>query len=101
MSEEGHRREKASVRQNFIFGVLPSGELATPLILEVLGTLQEGVINKHLRAPTSVHVLVKALVDKVLELWGPLLRNPGRLIVHDVEQHAGMVLLDVGRLSFG
>ena len=59
------------------------------------------MINQHLRVPTAIHVLVQALVDEVLEFGGPLGRDARWLILHDVEQNAGVMLRNVRRLSLG
>ena len=87
--------------KDVILTVLPTGELAAPLLTQVLGALQEGVINEHFGAPAALGVLVQALVDEVLEIWGPLRRDPWRLILHDIKQDACVVLRDVGRLALG
>ena len=58
--------------ENVVLGLLPSAELATPFVTHVLGPLQERMIDEHLRGPPTLHVLVQALVDEVLEIGAPL-----------------------------
>ena len=78
--------------KDVILGLLPPAELAAPLVAHVLGPLEERVVDQHLTVPTTLHVLVQALVDEVLEVGAPLGRYFGWLVLHNVEQNARVML---------
>lgn len=72
--------------------MLPATEFTAPLVTQILSALKEGVINEHLRGPSTVDILVKALVDEVLEVIGPLGRDGRRVVLDNIEKHASVVL---------
>ena len=49
--------------------VFPVGELADPLLPEVLGSLKERMLEELFSGPPGGWVFVEALVTEVLEIW--------------------------------
>lgn len=95
MSIHLYRREAIwllSLGQDVILGLLPAAELAAPLVTQLLSSLQERMVDQHLRRPATLNILVETFVDKVLEVFRPLRRDSGWLVLDDVEENTSVML---------
>ena len=81
-----------SLRKDIILGLLPAAELTTPRVAQLFSTLQEGMIDEHFGGPTALDVLVETFVDKVLEVRRPFGRNARRIVLHNIEKDASVML---------
>ena len=87
------------MRHDVILSLLPSAKLAAPVVAHVLGPRQKWMVYHHFDAPALLWILQQALIDEILEVRGPVLRDTRRLALNYIEQYASLLLRDIWWLA--